>query len=337
MTASSGSFCIGPRRSPVRAPYGTLTGGLKAATELLLLRGGPAAVARRLHNGRAVVLAYHNVVPDESAPAGDRSLHITRRQFASHLDALERHYRVVPLEEILSPAGDDRRPAVAITFDDAYHGAVTLGVGELLARRMPATIFVAPALLGMRAPWWDALATGADGLPGEVRDHAIHDLGGSDEEIRRWAIERGLVTLEVLPSLRISDEAGLHRAVESHPALRLASHTWSHRNLTRLAAGELRAELVRPLRWLRERFTAVVPWLSYPFGLSTATVLHEAERAGYCAALRVAGGHIPRHVAARYSLPRFSVAAGTSAAGFELRLAGLSNVVRRRSVRLSGT
>src|SRR5256886_8072315 len=88
----------------------------------------------------------------------------------------------------ISPSRE-RRPRVAITFDDGYRGAVTLAVEELAQRGVPATLFVAPAFVGRGTFWWDVVAPGLDG---DLREHAIWDLGGEDHAVRRWAVERGL-------------------------------------------------------------------------------------------------------------------------------------------------
>lgn len=47
---------------------------LKQAAEFLLARGGPATLAARRRRGRSLILAYHNVVPDDTRPLGDRNL-----------------------------------------------------------------------------------------------------------------------------------------------------------------------------------------------------------------------------------------------------------------------
>src|SRR5512143_348475 len=101
----------------------TVRTGLKQAVESLLIGAGVAGLARARARHRTLVLAYHNVVPDGAPPAGDRSLHICRSRFAAQLDELIRHAEIAPLDQVLSHP-DRGRPRVAITFDDAYRGAV---------------------------------------------------------------------------------------------------------------------------------------------------------------------------------------------------------------------
>jgi putative NADH-flavin reductase len=118
---------------------------LKATAEILLMGCGLARLSTLRKRTGALVLAYHNIVPDGHASSiGERSLHLPQRTFAAHLDILARYCEVVPLDAILdeTPSETRDRPRVAITFDDAYRGAATAGVDELSMRGMPATIFV---------------------------------------------------------------------------------------------------------------------------------------------------------------------------------------------------
>lgn len=298
---------------------------LKHAAEVLLSRGGAVRVARALGRRRALVLAYHNVVPDGQPPGGDLSLHISRGAFAAHLDLLARDHQVVPLHSLLSGSSAAAgRPPVAITFDDAYHGAVTAGVRELASRGMPATIFVAPRFLGGRSFWWDSFGDADDaGLAESFRMHALGPLRGEEEVIRRWAATHGETERPVPCHARAASEEDLREAV-SHPGITLGSHTWSHPNLARLTPEEVREQLARPLVWLRERFgDAVIPVLAYPYGLSSSCAEQAAEAVGYSAGFRVEGGHLPEQQGNAFALPRLNVPSGLSAAGLALRSAGI--------------
>jgi peptidoglycan/xylan/chitin deacetylase (PgdA/CDA1 family) len=279
---------------------------LKRTAERLLVAF--ARNSRRMA-GRSLVLAYHNVVQDFEADRGDRSLHLPLSVFREQLDLLEEHCRVVPLEQIVAGVSDAQRPTVAITFDDAYRGAVELGLPELLHRGLPATVFVAPGLLGVPVTWWDALGETGEGA-GNERDRIL-----SEEKGRHLAPAR--VTL---PSHYACATEGqvldLARA-----GIDLGAHTWSHPNLARLAPEDLEGELKRPLEWLRHRNVRSAI-LAYPYGITSPPVEAAAKAVGYVAAFRVQGGWISRTSDSRWSLPRFNVPAGLSRAGFRLRLGG---------------
>jgi peptidoglycan/xylan/chitin deacetylase (PgdA/CDA1 family) len=297
---------------------------LKTGIERLLLASGAPALARRWRRDGLVILGYHNIVPDGERPAGDLSLHLPQREFARQLDRLSATHDVVPLGALpaLPPAAG--RPRAVITFDDAYAGAVTAGVAELARRGLPGTIFVVPAFVDGGTYWWDELA--ADGAPLDepLRAHALDRLAGRHEAIMAWAQDRR-VARRVLPDhCRGASETQL-RAATATPGITLGSHTWSHPNLTRLAAADFAAELARPRPWLEQRFSAVVPWVSYPYGLSAPDVERAGAGAGYRGGLLVTGGStsLAAALAAAFRVPRLNVPAGMSADGLALRAAGL--------------
>lgn len=302
--------------------FGSARAVLKALVEKSLVAGGCASVGRYLHRGRTLILAYHNVVPEKGELAGDSSLHLPRSEFARHLDLLSETHRVLPLEEALAP-GPEGRPRAAVTFDDAYRGAVTAGVDELARRGLPATVFVNPGLLGRPGFWWDELTPrGAVALPDGLREEALDRGRGIAEEVYRWAAGRGLERRSLPAHAGVATEEELAAAAGT-PGITLGSHAWSHANLARLDAEELEDELSRPLGWLRDRFPeAVCPWLSLPYGRSGPGVERAVREAGYEGALRVTGGLAGADVD-RYSVPRVNVPAGVSDAGFVLRTAGL--------------
>ena len=299
---------------------------LKRVVETCLVHSGAPTVGRRLMRGRTLVLAYHDITPDGAPPWGDASLHLPRARFAEQLDRLVERHRVVPLSSVL--AGDaeldaegDARPRVAITFDDAYRGALEHGLPELVRRGLPATIFVAPGLLGATT-WWDELAGSARGLDAATRRRALEELRGDGDAIRR-SIGDG-ATLGRIPEWgRIATEAELREAV-GPATIRLGAHGWSHPNLAAQPTDDLIRELARPLAWLGERFPdRAIPWLAYPYGCTSPSVEVAAAAAGYAGACRVEGGWVPLVHRAPHSLPRLNVAAGLSTRGFTLRLAGL--------------
>ena len=299
---------------------GGLRQAAKAGLETILARSGVARAFGGSLRGEVLILAYHNIRRDAATVSGDRSLHLPLSSFRDHLDRLSGSHDVVPLAEVFdAPRGD--RPRVAITFDDAYVGAVTLGIPELVSRGLPATIFVAPHFLGGQSFWWDAIAD-SEGLTENVRMRALEELRGQDGPIRDWAIASHRTIVEPAPDNRCVTEAVLSE-VASAPGITLGSHTWSHPNLARLDGAELAGEFTRPLAWLGERFTSVIPWVSYPYGRWSPMVAAAARAAGYRAGLRVDGGWYRPGRDDDFAIPRLNVPAGLSADGFALRLAGL--------------
>jgi peptidoglycan/xylan/chitin deacetylase (PgdA/CDA1 family) len=307
----------------------------KAIAEGALVVAGAAAWGARRHRRGICILAYHNIVPDALTAAGDVSLHLRARDFRQQLDEIARRYDVVPLAGVLasvlagepdtaSPRG---RPRVAITFDDAYLGAVTLGVEELARRGFPATIFVPPGLLGRRAMWWDAflpqhLTVDAASLP-DVRGKALAECAGDDARVRELATRSGWEARSLPDVALTATDDELAAACRRHDGLSLGSHSWSHPNLTRLGPSDLVEEMRLPLEWLNRRQDRTIPWLAYPYGLANAQAAEAARAAGYEAAVLVSGGWATPPIRDRFAIPRVNIPAGLSADGFALRVAGV--------------
>lgn len=299
---------------------------LKSPAELALARLGPASRARRRSAADTVILAYHDIVPHGAEPSGDRSLHLPRREFAAQLDRLAETHRVVSLDGWRpGEGGQDRsadgRPRAIVTFDDAYLGAVTCGVEELVARGLPATIFVVPGRLGRCTFWWDRLADPSLGAPPPaVRSRALEGLGGRDEDVASWAREAGLASTEPPAHASTATEEELARAARQ-PGITLGSHTWTHANLAALGPEALDRELGAAAQWLEARFERYIPWISYPYGLSSPEARARAAR-WYRGGLRIEGG-FARVDDDPFEIPRVNIPYGASLAGFELRAAGL--------------
>lgn len=297
---------------------------LKRVVERTLLVSGVAARSRRRRQGDALVLAYHGVAPRGAAPAGERSLHLPMDRFVAQLDALRETHDVVPLPELLAGEGGGDRPRAAVTFDDAYLGALRFALPELAMRGMPATIFVAPGILGVRATWWDALAEAHDGeVPPAMRDEALDRHAGDFAEVAtRWPgqFARGA---DLPDWARPASERELVE-LASGPLVTIAAHSWSHPNLARLDEAALARELAMPRAWLEERFGNVAPILAYPYGRVSPTVERAAHAAGYRWGVRVDGGWLRRGtIELPFAVPRLNVPAALSDDGFRLRASGL--------------
>lgn len=285
-----------------------------------------AGLARR--RGARLILSYHNVVSDAVPPLlGDRSLHLPLRNFREQLDTLnELGIRVVPLASTRAPLSADP-PEVVLTFDDAYAGALQHAVPELAARGIPATVFVAPELLGTPAPWWDLLADPAEGaVPEPIRIEALSRYHGDGRLILDRAVASGWAVHPPASEHRICSEEELHDAMARHAGLSLGTHTWSHPNLAALASldeEQARAQLVETAVWLQERFRErAIGYVAYPYGLESHAVRRIAALAGFTGGLRVSGGWDNRR-GDPFGIPRLNVTAGLSRQGFRVRLAAL--------------
>jgi peptidoglycan/xylan/chitin deacetylase (PgdA/CDA1 family) len=296
--------------------------GVKHALEAALRATGVPTIARSRRSRDVLVLAYHNVVPRSSDSAGDRSLHLSQASFAAQLDALMRTHEVVSLTDVLTQtAPRQSRPRAAITFDDAYSGALTAGVQELRTRQLPATVFITPSFLDGRSFWWDTLADPRRGLDAHVRERALSEGRGLNTEVLALAARMGLPTYEMPPHARGASTEQLNAALQ-YDRITFAAHTWSHPNLVSLPNAELAEELQRTRTWLRCFGERALPMVSYPYGLADKRVQNAAHEAGYTAGFMIDGGWTVAAPSDTFAIPRLNVPAGVSTNGFILRASG---------------
>jgi peptidoglycan/xylan/chitin deacetylase (PgdA/CDA1 family) len=103
---------------------------------------------------RAVVVAFHRVNDDLDASG----LTVTRRMFERYCRFFSRHFRVIPLSELVGKLerGEPLNRELAITFDDGYRDNFDNAVPVLEAFSLPATFFVVSQWPGSSVvPWWD--------------------------------------------------------------------------------------------------------------------------------------------------------------------------------------
>ncbi len=272
----------------------------------------------------ALVIAWHNIVPSGEQVIGERSLHLPWRDFVAQLDLLEIVAEIVPLREIIAQNEHPvrRKLRVALTFDDAYNGAVSIAVPELLRRGHPFTLFVAPGLLDGASPWWDRLASAKTGvLDADVRRYALGPLRGQGERILSWARDRGLPLLELPDYAKGASATDVRRLADCSLA-ELGGHSWTHPNLSELAASELHEELARPLKWILDCGIENPIPLAYPYGLHSPEADQMACDLGYANAYRVEGGPLVGAQTRGFVRPRMNVPVGMTPAGFVARVGG---------------
>ena len=275
---------------------------------------------------RSLVLAFHNVLSECTKPRGDRSLHLPVEVFCDIVDWLAAAFDVIPLDRVFgseSVTGD--KPRAAITFDDAYAGAISVAIPELWRRRLPATVFAISAAEPGQTFWWDALADGfSDGMPPLVREAVLGEARGAESMVRAWATEHGL-PLATLDGEFVAASWDSIRRASKLPGITIASHTRTHPNLVGLEAEELVGELEGSRLQLQSVIPESRPWITFPYGLSSPAVERAVESAGYELALGVTGGAVMSRdeFPSRYALPRLNIPAGISLRGLRLRAVGL--------------
>lgn len=264
--------------------------GLRASTYRIVVRSGLASASRRLRPA-ATVFCYHNIVPDPlENRAGDGPLHLGASRLHAHLDWIDSAFDVVPVGEIVRRIrnGGPVRGLAALTFDDAYQGAVSVALPLLRARRFPATVFVVSEASQRPAPfWWDRL--GLEGrLNAATRSRCVDQLGGRATSIAAAYPPRDEVTCPdvLFPAALTEIRAVLGDGIDA------GSHTLTHPNLTALPARELDKELAGSRAALADAFGAEPRLVSYPYGLTNAAVRAAAEHAGYDGGISLSYGRV---------------------------------------------
>jgi len=286
------------------------------------LRGlGIATLARRLSQG-ALVLCYHNVVPatDGTPSLGDPGLHLSLDRFTAQVHWLKDHYRVIPLRELVTrlASGQSLRGTAALTFDDAYTGALTLAWPLLRELGLPATMFIVAEAPGRGTPfWWDHPAIVKAEAPG-ARTRRLLRLGGDQELIMN---SEGAAKTTNLPATHLPAGWEALRS-QASAGLDLGAHTLTHRTLTQLNAGDLQHELEESRETTAERIGIRPDSFSYPYGIWDAAVLRATRRAGYRAAVTLEFG-LNKPGTDPLALNRVNVPASISAAAFASWAAGI--------------
>jgi len=295
--------------------------GAKRLIETVAASSLSRRLARPHIAGKALILAYHNVLPPGIQPTGERSLHLPLDEFRRQLDYLGQNHPILPLEDLLQKPFDGT--AVALTFDDAYHSALTAGLPETGDRGFPTTVFVAPGLLGSSLPWWDAAADPHSGsLDDGLRRHVLGQLAGETSRILDWARTHGIALQGPTPATQIATESEL-RDASAIPGVSFGAHSWSHPSLPDLPEDQVSRELDLPLAWLREHFEHTLPIIAYPYGRSSPPLRRRVRDAGYLAGLEISGGWFRRSGVDAMEVPRYNVPSGLTLAGFIARVSGV--------------
>jgi peptidoglycan/xylan/chitin deacetylase (PgdA/CDA1 family) len=187
------------------------------------------------------ILCYHSVQPRWESP-----LAVEPDDFAWQAAWLRRARRVLPLQEALprlDVTGRLPRGQAALTFDDGFAALYEHALPVLTREGLSATVFLVAQTL-----------TPA----GQPID---------------WVDTPGPEPLSVLT---------LDQVLEmQHAGVDFQSHSWAHRDLTRLSEAECVQDLRESRELLSELLGRPVALLAYPRGRHDAHVRRAAARAGY--------------------------------------------------------
>jgi peptidoglycan/xylan/chitin deacetylase (PgdA/CDA1 family) len=264
-----------------------MTGPLKQAVAWGLRRSGLFRLhASTLARERAVLLVYHRVNDgnDPYFPA------LSRRDFAAQLDHVASHYRVEPLEEVVSwlASGASGPPRAALTIDDGHPDTLDVAYPELERRGLSATLFLSTGPPETGVPLWidrtrwivkhararvlDAKSTGLPGGPldgGAARLELLARLLRHLKTLGPLDVERSVHALAKAlepegPALTVLEWDGVRRMAAG--TVVLGGHTHRHYMLSRLDDVTLEDEIVTAHRLIEERTGHHVRSFAYPNG-----------------------------------------------------------------------
>jgi peptidoglycan/xylan/chitin deacetylase (PgdA/CDA1 family) len=178
--------------------------------------------------GTCVAVNYHAVAPQH------------RTRFARQMNILMRH--ATPI------ASDHQQPlrpgqhCAVVTFDDGLQSTLENAVPELVQRKIPATFFVVPGLLGMVPRWTEY---GRDSIGDEI-------IASADR-------------LRELPGDLIT----------------IGSHTMTHPWLPSLPEEQSKIELSASRSALQKLLNRDIKLFSFPYGASTERLMTLCREAGY--------------------------------------------------------
>lgn len=129
---------------------------------VLRLAGRLDGSAERTGGSRAVILAYHRVLPGGAIPGFPflKDLVTPLESFVWQMDYLSSHCQVVAPEQLVSMLRGGQelpRRCVSITFDDGYADNYLHAFPILKRHGLPATIFLTTGFVGGQGGlfWWD--------------------------------------------------------------------------------------------------------------------------------------------------------------------------------------
>jgi len=161
---------------------------------------------------RPTVIVYH-AIGDRPPQEDPHELLVHQDVFAEQVDFLARRRSVVPLEDIIR--GDVRtpKPAVAITFDDAYRSVLEIAAPMLERHGLSSTVFVPTHWIGLQNGWIDPPSRPLDVMGEEelleVERRGIRVESHGSRHIRYWESDPIEVEADVRSSLeRLTDVLG---------------------------------------------------------------------------------------------------------------------------------
>jgi len=244
-----------------------------------------AALTAGAFRGHGLVLIFHRITPAAAPPGLVPS--IPQPLFRRMLEALLEAGDVVPLEALLRPATDSRRPRFALTFDDDWMSHHEGALPILRSLGLTATFFLSGRALHGLGPLWferlDSLIASA-GIRAAARRVGVP---AADADQLALACESDVELQQRVDRMSDAGVPRLGRAeirALSDAGMTIGFHTLEHRVLPLLGSAVLEDALARGRAELEEAARAPTRVFAYPHGRGDPRAAERLRRAGFVAA-----------------------------------------------------
>jgi peptidoglycan/xylan/chitin deacetylase (PgdA/CDA1 family) len=205
---------------------------------------------------RVVILCYHGVTSRaDRSPDDPLGLHTRANRFEAQLDYLQRHHCAISLDQYLTARSAGRalpRHSVILTFDDGYRNFLTMAAPRLLARSLPASVFL-------------------------VTDKIRSDNGSAAISAWTTSDDKNYLSWREVRELQ---ESGIE----------FGSHTCSHSKLSELSWEEAARELSESQAVIIKQLEKGALPFAYPYGAYTPEIVERTRSLGYSCALTTDAG-----------------------------------------------
>lgn len=282
------------------------------AVKSVCLRTGVYSAIRRIKPSRQVgILRYHAVTDPATCWYAEPSICLSRADFEAQVAYLTRHYRVLPLDQIVRAFRSRRSlpsDVIALTFDDGY--ADNFEAARILARfGATATFYLTAACIGGERPFWVSelralvaairqpriVLTPPGGSPLTVAIESESDKRAASRLITRTIKSQPIPVREALLD-QLRDAAGRPhipspmltwaQVREMHAmGMTIGGHTLTHANLPSAGPEDARFEIAACRARLEQELGSEVTMFAYPNGGAnryfTPAIERMVEEAGF--------------------------------------------------------
>ena len=258
--------------------------------------------------GRACVLCYHRVLPDDEIERGkspNSCLIMPATRFSEQMEFLAKNYKVVSINELVEHLeGNSNRFVVAVTFDDGYKDNLNHALPILEKYNIPATIYITTRFPeGDTSMWWyeiwdfltnvESLKVNYLGRYESWNTRSFEENTGCFEQLRDWILSFGYSQqLELMEAITSSSDRKQYLdlclswsevfKLDQHPLITIGAHTHSHPNLRHLTKENARSEILFSKRLLEEKLSHSIEHFAYPFGTKNEADVREFELVNEC-------------------------------------------------------